>query len=101
MKKYLLFIMLNILVHVFSSRNSDILDIDYIISCFNRSVNIMLALPSSILGNLFLSYCCSFYGPTLCNIRSYSLQKMYAAWPKAIRRIYRVLILSVITWLTG
>ena len=29
--------------HVLSHRNSDILDIDYIISCFNRSVNIMLA----------------------------------------------------------
>ena len=44
--------------HVLSNRNSDILDIDYIISCFNRSVNIMLAnlgaLPLSILGNLFL-----------------------------------------------
>ena len=94
--------------HVLSNRNSDILDIDYkynyIISCFNRSVNIMLAnlgaLPSSILGNwrymfftlvvLFLSYCCSFYGVTLCNIRSNSLQKMYVAWRKAICRIYRV-----------
>ena len=80
--------------HVLCNKNTDIIDVEYIGKCFNKSVNIMMAnfktVSSNVLSKLFISYCCNFYGLTLCNSRSGSLYKLFVLWRKAIRRIFRL-----------
>jgi hypothetical protein len=71
-----------------------IVDTEYIVNAFNKSVNILLAemgsVPSSILCKLFHSYCSSFYGMVLCRLKSSEVIKLCIAWRKACRRILRI-----------
>lgn len=69
-------------------------DISHIISCFYKSVNILMAtfgsISLSILCKLFAQYCSNLYGIVLCNLTSVSVQKLCVAWRKSVRRICRL-----------
>jgi hypothetical protein len=47
-------------------------------------------LDSDILFELFSSYCCTYYGLMCCSLRSRNLDKLYVAWNKSVRRIFRL-----------
>ena len=80
--------------HVLSNTVNGYIDVNYIGSCFNKCVNIMMAnlgsVSSCILGKLFITFFCSFYGIALCDVRSKSFKHLHILWRKAIRRIYRL-----------
>ena len=63
-------------------------------SNFYQSVNTLMAnfgtLQSSIISQLFDSYCTSFYGSQMWNLTCSSINIIYTAWNKAIRRIWRL-----------
>jgi hypothetical protein len=80
--------------HMLSNSVNDILDVTYIGSCFNRSVNMLLAnfgsVSADILSMLFTHYCTNFYGITLCNTRSKYFNDFHILWRKAVKRILRL-----------
>ena len=63
-------------------------------SCFNKSVNILLAslgsLASNILSQLFTQYCTSYYDIVLCDLTSSMFKQFCTLWRKNVRRILRV-----------
>ena len=80
--------------HLLSNTVNGYADVNYIGSCFNNCVNIMMAnlgsVSSCILSKLFVTFCCSFYGKVLCEVRSKSFKHLHILWGKAIRRISRL-----------
>jgi hypothetical protein len=80
--------------HILSNSNVNLVDVNHICGNFNKSVNIMMAnfgsVSSAVLGNLFSSYCCNYYGITLCNLRSDVIVKFFTLWRKSVRRIYKL-----------
>jgi hypothetical protein len=71
-----------------------LLDLDYIIRQFNKSVNILMAdfssISSNVLIKLFLHYCTSLYGINLCDVTSKLFHRIEVAWRKSIRRVLRI-----------
>ena len=71
---------------------SDSDDIKSKIGHFIGSVNKLLAnfrfVQSHILFKLFQRYCTSFYGCTLWNLDSNSINDLYVAWNKSVRKIW-------------
>ena len=65
-----------------------------IIDRFNKSVNILMAkfgnVSFDILRKLFIQYCSSFYGVTLCRITSEFMKSLSTSWRKAVRRICKI-----------
>ena len=80
--------------HVLSNTVHGYTDVNYVGPCFNNCVNIMMAnlgsISSCILGKLFITFCCSFYGVLLCDVRSQSFKHLHIMGRKAKRRIYRL-----------
>ena len=77
--------------------NSKLKDKDDIIhkrGCFYQCVNKVIALfsslPSSIIDNLFHTYCSSFYGSQLWNLNSVMVNDIYVAWQKSLRHIWNM-----------
>ena len=73
--------------HLGNTLNSKLNDKDDIIhkrGCFYQCVNKVIALfsslPSSIVDNLFHTYCSSFYGSQLRNLNSVMVNDIYVAW---------------------
>jgi hypothetical protein len=80
--------------HILYGNMAGIVDVDHIGGSFSKCVNIMMAnigsVSSCILGKLFISYCCNFYGITLCNVRSLAFTRLFVLWRKAVRRIFKL-----------
>jgi len=63
---------------------------------FYGSVNTLCAKFKCVLNDidiaskLFQSYCCAFYGSQLWDLGSRCIDKIYIAWNKAVRRIFRL-----------
>jgi hypothetical protein len=78
--------------NLLNSNLTDSDDIRYKKSCFYGSVNKTLALfgtlPSELVESLFHTYCTSFFGSQLWNLNNNSLQELYIAWQKSVRRIW-------------
>ena len=80
--------------HVLCNTTEGFNNCDDIIGNFNKSVNILMAnfgtISHNILCKLFIQYCCSFYGISLCNIRSHFMKAICISWRKAKRRICKL-----------
>jgi hypothetical protein len=61
---------------------------------FISSVNLLMAnfssVPVSLLNSLFKSYCCSFYGSQIWNLRNKNINNMCTMYNKALRRIWHL-----------
>lgn len=79
-------------------------DTDIKCHVFNGSVNKLIGnygnLSPDTLCNLFKSYCCSFYGSQLWNLKSNGFHSCCVQWNKAVRRLYN-LPYRTHTWLLG
>ena len=55
-----------------------------------QSLEEFFKISSNVASKLFYSYCCSFYGCQLWDLSSNSIEDIYVAWQKAIRRIFNL-----------
>ena len=80
--------------HNLSSTADDYLDVNYISAKFTKSLNLLMAnfgnVGSVTLSKLFVQYCYSFHGITLCNLQSKNVSQLCTVWRKAVRRIFKL-----------
>lgn len=76
----------------FDTNISDLTDSRFKCSAFIGYVNKLMSnfgyLQPDILGNLFKTYCCSYYGSFLWQYNSAGFTKYCTEWNKAVRQIY-------------
>ena len=83
---------------------SDKSDCQYKLSSFIGSVNKLIAnfgnLQQDVIGRLFKSYCCSFYGSQAWQIDSTDYKRICVTWNKSVRKILK-LPYTTHTWILG
>ena len=80
--------------HMLSTSASGYIDLEYIISQQNKSVNMLMAnfgkINSSTLLKLFTHYCNSLYGICLSDLSSRIMERVYICWRKCLKRVMRL-----------